>query len=55
MAGTSHLHLLGSKLNLAHLLEASKQDLVRLLGNPDKKKVSHTTLAPLYTLVLNKG
>ena len=40
MAAASQLHLLGSRLNLNHLIEASKQDLVRLLGNPDKKKVS---------------
>ena len=39
MAAASQLHLLGSRLNLTHLIEASKQDLVRLLGNPDKKKV----------------
>ena len=42
MTSPGSLHLLGARLNLAHLLEASKQDLVRLLGKPEKKKASST-------------
>ena len=35
----SSLHLLGSRMNLAHIWEAARQELVRVLGQPDQKKV----------------
>lgn len=36
-ATAGSVHLLGTRLNLAHIWEASRQDLVRVLGPSDSK------------------
>lgn len=40
------VHLLGARLNLAHIWEASRSDLVRVLGTGESKVSSCSTSDP---------
>lgn len=40
------VHLLGPRLNLAHVWEASRRDLLRVLGPGDSKVSSHNLALP---------